>query len=98
MSRRSRRHRTTRGRQRRTPNWVWAAVTAAAAVVAIGAVVLVQFVFKGEAVDERLCPKTSGSAAGLAVLLDLTDSLNPVQHKRLRGLLDSRIEDARPAL
>lgn len=79
----------------KTPNWVWGAVTAAAGVVAIGAVVLVQFVFKGEAVDDRLCPKASGPAAGLAVLLDLTDSLNPVQHKRLRGLLDKRIADAR---
>ena len=67
---------------------------AAAVVVAIGVVVLVQS-FKGEEVDESLCPKASGPAAGLALLLDLTDSLNPVQHKRLRGLLDNRIEDAK---
>jgi len=95
VSRYPRRRWTTRERGGRAPNWVWAAVMAVAVVVAIGAVVLVQFVFKGETVDERLCPKTSGSAAGLAVLLDLTDSLNPVQHNRLRGLLDSRIDDAR---
>ena len=78
----------------KTPNWMWGAVTATAGVVAIGAVLLVQFVFKGEAVDDRLCPKASGPAAGLAVLLDLTDTLNSVQHKRLRGLLDKRIADA----
>ena len=67
---------------------------AAAVILAIGGVVLVQS-FKGEEIDDRLCPKASGPVAGLAVLLDLTDSLNPVQHKRLRGLLDSRIEDGR---
>ena len=66
---------------------------AAAIIAAIGGVVLVQS-FKGEAVDDRLCPKNSGPVAGLAVLLDLTDALNPVQHKRLRGLLDKRIADA----
>ena len=54
-----------------------------------------QSVFKEEAVDEWLCPKISGPAAGLAVLLDLTDPLNPVQHKRLDGLLDKRIADAK---
>ena len=66
---------------------------AALVIVLIAGVILVQS-FKGEEVDERLCPKASGPAAGLAVLLDLTDSLNPVQHKRLRGLLNKRIADA----
>lgn len=93
MSRRPRKRRPIRRRGRRTPNWVWGGVMAAAVIVAIGGVVLVQS-FKGEEVDERLCPKAAGPAAGLAVLLDLTDSLNPVQHKRLQGLLDKRIADA----
>ncbi len=94
MSRRPRRRRKTRGQARRTPNWVWGGVMAVAVAVAMGGVVLVQS-FKGEAVDERSCPKASGPAAGLAVLLDLTDALKPVQHKRLQGLLDKRIADAK---
>ena len=68
---------------------------AAAAIVAIGGLVVVQTVFKPEVVDERLCSKKSGPVEGLAVLLDLTDSLNPVQHKRLRGILDKRLADAK---
>ncbi len=92
MSRRPRRRRTTRGR--RTPNWVWFGVMTAATVVAIGWVIFVQS-YKEEPVDEMLCPKASGPKAGLAVLLDLTDSLNPVQHKTLRGILDDRIKDAK---
>ena len=94
MSRRPRKRRPTRGHGGRTPNWVWGAVMTVAVIFAIGGVILVQS-FKGEEVDDRLCPKASGPAAGLAVLLDLTDSLNPVQHKRLRGLLDDRIGDAK---
>ena len=93
MSRRPGRRRPIRKRAQ-TPNWVWAGVMAVAAIVAIGGVVFVQS-FKGEEVDDRLCPKASGPVAGLAVLLDLTDSLNPVQHKRLRGVLDKRIADAK---
>ncbi len=94
MNRRPRKSRMTRGRGRSTPNWVWAGVMAVAVVVAISGVVLVPS-FKGEGVDSRLCPKSSGPTAGLAVLLDLTDSLNSVQHKRLRGILDNRIKDAK---
>ncbi len=67
---------------------------AAAVVVAIGGIVLVQS-FKGEEVGDRLCPKASGPVAGLAVLLDLTDVLQPVQYQRLRGLLDDRIRGAK---
>ena len=74
---------------------MWGAVTAAAVVVAIGGVILVQSVLGMEEVDERLCPKTSGPVAGLAVLLDLTDTLEPVQYQRLRGVLGKRIADAR---
>ena len=92
MSRRPRKRRSIR-RRGRASDWVWGGGMAALVIVLIAGVVLVQS-FKGEEVDDRLCPKASGPAAGLAVLLDLTDSLNPVQHKRLRGLLDKRIADA----
>ena len=68
---------------------------AAAVVAAIGGLVLVQSALGTEEVDERLCPKASGPVAGLAVLLDLTDTLAPVQYRRLRGVLDRRIGDAR---
>ena len=93
MSRRPRRRRPIR-RRGQTPNWVWGGVMATAVIIAIGGVVLVQS-FKGEEVDDRLCPKASGPTAGLAVLLDLTDTLQPVQYQRLRGLLDDRIGDAK---
>ncbi len=66
---------------------------AVAIAVAVVLAVLVQS-FKEEEVDERLCPKASGPVSGMAVLLDLTDTLQPVQYQRLRDLLDDRIRDA----
>jgi len=56
---------------------------------------LMQFVFKPEEVDERLCPKISGPAEGLVIFLDITDPLNPIQHDRLTGLLEDRIKAAK---
>ncbi len=91
MSRRRRRQPPKRGRHK--PNWVYGVVIGAAIFVAIGIITLLQ-IFKAEEVDERLCPKDSGAVAGLVVLFDLTDSLNRVQHRRLRGILDTRIGEA----
>ena len=69
-------------------------------VVVVLAAVIGGFIFsilnEPEGTDETLCPVKSGPAAGLAVLLDLTESLKKVQHERLRGLLDRRIVDAVP--
>ena len=45
-------------------------------------------------VDARLCPVESGPVAGVAILLDMTDPLNEVQHGRLRGVLDRWIDAA----
>lgn len=97
MTRRPRHRRPARGSRRRSwQNRLWGGVIAGAVVLAIGVVILSQTVFKAEEIDERLCPKGSGPAAGLAILLDLTDSLNAVQLRRLRGVLDRRIDEAKP--
>ena len=79
---------------RRMPDWVWGAVTVTVVAAIIGAVIFVQSL-KEQEVDDRLCPKVSGPVAGLAVLLDLTDTLKTVQYQRLRGVLDSRITEAK---
>lgn len=88
-----------RRRRRRGGGWIktaaWVALAAVAAVAVIGAIVFF-YLNQPEDTDERLCPAKSGPAAGLAVLLDLTDSLNRVQLASLREVLDRRIDDAAP--
>lgn len=91
--------RRRRGRSgRRKPGWIdkagWLAVVIAV-VALLGGVFAISF-DKPEGVDEMLCPKVRGPAAGLVVLLDLTDPLNKTQHKRLREIVDRRIADAVP--
>ena len=90
--------RRRRGRSRRhTPRWIatagWIALIGVVVAAAVGGFVYVKL-HEPEGTDERLCLAKSGPAGGLALLLDLTDSLNKVQHERLRGVIDRRISDA----
>ncbi len=88
LKRRRARGRTAAG------NWLWGSVIAAIVTLVVVTLIFMKTRLETGGVDEWLCPDNSGPTAGLAVLLDLTESLNSVQHERLRGVLEDRIANA----
>ncbi|MCY4237087.1 MAG: hypothetical protein OXC93_01815 [Rhodospirillaceae bacterium] len=92
------RHRKRHWRKPKTKwlkNALWYFLAALVIVILVGMAAL-WFQNRSEGTGENLCPAKSGPAAGLAVLLDLTDPLENVQIERLRGILDRRIAEAVP--
>ena len=91
--------RRRRYRGGRRPGWIpqlgWYLLIGVVLSSLIGVFVFSQL-NKAERTDENLCPAKSGPAAGLAVLLDLTDPLKRVQLERLRRFIDRRIAEAVP--
>ncbi len=89
MTRRGLKRKAAR-RRGRMPDWVSYGMIAGAVIIAIG-FFFFQSRLKGDELDARLCPKTAGPSSGLAILLDLSDPLEPVQQQRVRGFLEKRI-------
>ena len=81
-----------RHRKGRQTGW-WALIV----VTLMGLAVLVVFLreFRPPTIDETtLCPKETGAAAGIVILLDLTDPLSQTQHARLRGIFEATLAEA----
>lgn len=73
---------------------VWWALIAAT-VVAVAAGVAFVLTNRPSSIDEAtLCPEEAGPAAGVVILLDLTDPLGRTQHERLAGILARTVGEA----
>ena len=71
----------------------WALIAATVAALAAGLVFVLEN--RPPSIDEAtLCPEEAGPAAGVVILLDLTDPLGRTQHERLTGILARTVKEA----
>lgn len=71
----------------------WVLIAATVAVLVVGLVFFLTN--RPSVIDEAtLCPEEAGPAAGIVILLDLTDPLGRTQHERLTGILAKTVKEA----
>ena len=90
MTRRWRSQKFTASTRESNPAWL---LLAAAAVAILGVAIWLMFALRQPHLDETLCPP-SGPTAGVAIILDLTDPVEPNKIAWIRQGIQSEIDDA----